>query len=230
MLFAYAGELATEEDAARFVAENGIQTGICFGPVMVDGGVNVCPAYYGIGDYGGELARCAIGQVDELHYLVTAVDYYYSVSELADELITRGVRAAYNIDGGQSSAIIFRNQQINPSVFGAERAQSDCIFFATALIFAFATSGRIASSRDISAGVIAWIASKFDERSSSHHSTPPPTATHLTPTLMAWRSTPAGALPITVCLSMRPSPVTIREASLAKASKFAIPSISSIPD
>lgn len=133
MLFAYAGELATEEDAARFVAENGIQTGICFGPVMVDGGVNVCPAYYGIGDYGGELARCAIGQVDELHYLVTAVDYYYSVSELADTLIARGVRAAYNIDGGQSSAIIFRNQQINPTIFGAERAQSDCIFFATAL-------------------------------------------------------------------------------------------------
>ena len=133
MLFAYAGELATEEDAARFVEENGIQTGICFGPVMVDEGVNVCPDFYYIGDYLGELARCAIGQVDELHYLVTTADYYYTVSDLADELIARGVRSAYNIDGGQSSAIIFQNQQINPTIFGAERAQSDCIFFATAM-------------------------------------------------------------------------------------------------
>ena len=133
MLFAYADELTTEEAVEQFVRENDIWTGISFGPVMVDDGANVCPAYYGIGDYAGELARCAIGQVDELHYLITAVDYYFSVSDLADELIARGVRAAYNIDGGQSSAIIFQNQQINPSVFGAERAQSDCIFFATAM-------------------------------------------------------------------------------------------------
>jgi len=133
MLFAYADELLTEEAVEEFVRENDIWTGFSFGPVMVDEGVNVCPAYYSIGDYAGELARCAIGQVDELHYLITAADYYYTVSDLADELIERGVRSAYNIDGGQSSAIIFQAQQINHNIFGSERAQSDCIFFATAM-------------------------------------------------------------------------------------------------
>ena len=133
MLFARGGELATPEAVEQFVKENDIWTGLSFGPVMVENGENVCPDYYAIGDYIGELARCSIAQVDELHYMVAATDYYFSVSELADLLIQRGAQSAYNIDGGQSSAIILLGEQRNQTVFGAERAQSDCLFFASAL-------------------------------------------------------------------------------------------------
>lgn len=133
MLFARGDELATPEAVEQFVKDNDIRTGISFGPIMVEKGVNVCPAYYAIGDYVGELARCSFAQVDELHYMITATDYYFSVSDLADLLIERGVQSAYNIDGGQSSAIILLGEQRNQTVFGAERAQSDCLFFASAL-------------------------------------------------------------------------------------------------
>ena len=133
MLFARGDELATPEAVEQFVKDNDIWTGISFGPVMVENGVNVCPDYYAIGDYIGELARCSFAQVDELHYMITATDYYFSVSDLADLLIERGVQSAYNIDGGQSSAIILMGEQRNQTVFGAERAQSDCLFFASAL-------------------------------------------------------------------------------------------------
>ena len=133
MVFAYAGKLTDQAAVEAFVAEHELWSGISFGPVMVDGGVNVCPPTYPIGDYLGELARCALGQVDELHYLVTTTDYFFSVTDLADVLIGRGVQAAYNIDGGQSSAIILMGEQRNPNIFHDERAQSDCIFFASAL-------------------------------------------------------------------------------------------------
>ncbi|MBE6968830.1 MAG: phosphodiester glycosidase family protein [Ruminococcaceae bacterium] len=133
MLFAYAGELTTPEAVEQFVKDNDIRTGFSFGPVMVDEGVNVCPDYYAVGDYLGELARCCFAQLGELHYLIATADYYYSIPAMADLLIERGARWAYNLDGGQSSAIILRGEQLNPSIFGTERAQSDCIFFATAL-------------------------------------------------------------------------------------------------
>lgn len=133
MLFAYAGELSTGEAVEQFVAENDIWTGFSFGPVMVDEGVNVCPTYYAVGDYWGELARCAFAQLGELHYMIATADYFFSVTDLADLLIERGAQAAYNLDGGQSSAIILMGEQRNPNIFHDERAQSDCIFFATAL-------------------------------------------------------------------------------------------------
>lgn len=133
MLFAYANELTTPEAVEQFVAENDIWTGFSFGPVMVDEGVNVCPANYFVGDYLGELARCCFAQMGQLHYLIATADYFFSIPAMADLLIERGAQSAYNLDGGQSSAIILMGEQRNPNIFHAERAQSDCIFFATAL-------------------------------------------------------------------------------------------------
>lgn len=133
MLFAYAGEITGEEQARDFVAQNDILTGVSFGPVLVDGGVNVTPERYPIGETYDPLARCVFCQLGPRHYLICAVDYYYTVDKIADLLVDKGVQKAYNMDGGQSSAIILGGVQQNRNIFGAERAQSDILYFATAV-------------------------------------------------------------------------------------------------
>ena len=133
MLFAYAGQLTTQTAAQAFVDANDVVTGISFGPAMVDGGVNVTPASYPVGEYADDLARCCIGQVGERHYLLCAADYWFTVSEMAELMVSRGTQRAYNVDGGQSSAIILLGKMCNPTFFGCERAQSDILYFATAV-------------------------------------------------------------------------------------------------
>ena len=95
--------------------------------------------------------------------------------------------------------------------------------------FAFALSGCSASDRGISSGVAAYIARKSLLRSSSHHSTPPPTAIVGTSQRVARRSTPHGALPISVWQSMRPSPVSTRSHRATMLSKRSTSSTISMP-
>ena len=40
---------------------------------------------------------------------------------------------AYNLDGGQTSEIVFQNEPVNHVDFGYERTVSDIIYFATAI-------------------------------------------------------------------------------------------------
>ncbi len=133
MLFARAGEITTQEEAQMFLEENDIVTGIAFGPIMVEDGANVTPPLYPDGCISEGYARCCLGQLGERHYLICAVDYWATVSDVADMLIARGVQRAYNVDGGQSSAIILGGEQVNPNIFGSEKPQSDILCFASAV-------------------------------------------------------------------------------------------------
>ncbi len=84
--------------------------------------------------------RTAICQYDDdLHYLICLAEgrNCYSVGvtmqTFADEIATRGVKTAYNLDGGQSGTIVIGNEVKNKIGWGRERAQSDILYFATAI-------------------------------------------------------------------------------------------------
>lgn len=140
MLFSYENQFESPEDAQRYIAENNVMFSLSFGPVMVDHGVDVTPYDYPLGEVRDTYARCAIGQLGERHYLSMTInclspDYYVYVTlrQAADSMIAHGCYNAYTLDGGQTGSIVLGGELINPVQFGAERAQSDCYYFSTAI-------------------------------------------------------------------------------------------------
>ncbi len=84
--------------------------------------------------------RAAICQFDDdLHYLLCTVDGRMDESpgittqQLADVLAQKGVRIAYNLDGGKSGTLILGNQVKNVVAYGGERKLGDILYFASAL-------------------------------------------------------------------------------------------------
>ena len=78
LFFTKAGEIKNETQAETIIEENDISFTVCFGPVMVENGVNVVPPEYFIGNPDQSLPRSCLGQVDELHYLLFGMLCVYS--------------------------------------------------------------------------------------------------------------------------------------------------------
>lgn len=139
LLFKWAGELATVEEAQKFVDENNVRFSLAFGPIMVVDGRNVVPDSYQLGEINDHYARMGLCQMGELHYLLAAANTegpYNSVvttEEFADQLIAFGAQQAYALDGGQTAAVITNDKLINRPVYGYQRQISDIIYFATAI-------------------------------------------------------------------------------------------------
>ena len=140
MLFSYRGQFSTIEEAQRFVDENDILYSWCFGPVMIDQGVDVTPDNYLWGEIWDTYARAAIGMLGERHYLTMNLNCgtgrYYNYATLrqsADAMVERGCFKAYTLDGGQTCCTIVNGELISPVQFGYERETSDIIYFATAV-------------------------------------------------------------------------------------------------
>ena len=85
--------------------------------------------------------RCSIGFVDDLHYVFAVCDGRLSDSwgmclyQMADFMISKGCKIAYNLDGGGSATMYFNGKLINrPNTNGAkdigEREISDCVYIA----------------------------------------------------------------------------------------------------
>lgn len=140
LLFAYRGDLTTEEDVRRFVEENDVIFSMAFGPVLIDNGQNVLPASYPVGEINDHYARAALAQVDDCHYLLATLnheDLYGPITGTAEKmakvLMGFGVDKAYTLDGGQTASMIVNGELINRVEFGYQRAVSDIIYFATAI-------------------------------------------------------------------------------------------------
>lgn len=139
LLFTRAGELSTVAQAQQFVDENHVRFSLAFGPILVEDGQNVVPSDYPLGEINQHYSRCALCQVDTLHYLLVAVNTLPggtgvpTSSEFADKLISYGVKKAFSLDGGQSAAIITNDTLINRPDYGYQRQLSDIIYFATAI-------------------------------------------------------------------------------------------------
>ena len=138
MLFSRAGELVGDAAVQQYIADNDVLFSLSFGPVLVDNSeVQQCDGYP-IGEMDLEYSRAGIGMTDELHYLLMTVNHTDGrprarVNEFARFMAAKGCVKAYNLDGGQTSEIVFQNEPVNHVDFGYERTVSDIIYFATAI-------------------------------------------------------------------------------------------------
>ena len=140
MLFTYENQFGSVEEAERFIRDNHVPFSLSFGPVLIDQGQDVTPYDYLFGEVREGYARCCVGQLGKLHYLMMTInceypdhDVYVTLRQAADSMIAHGCVNAYTLDGGQTGSILIGGKLINPVQFGAEREMSDIFYFATAL-------------------------------------------------------------------------------------------------
>lgn len=140
LLFSYIGQLNDEAAAQQFVDEHGIRFSIAFGPVLIDQGelVPIDENYY-LGQPADPYPRAALCQLDELHYLVVALNKENeftttaSLYSFARNLASLGVDMAYTLDGGQTATVVMNGEVLNKLATGSQRYITDIIYFATAL-------------------------------------------------------------------------------------------------
>ena len=130
----------TDELIARY-EEMGVVNSFNFGPGLVVDGKKL-ETYHAFYNSAQDRAqRCAIAQVKrgELEYLCVVCegsqqspDGGMTILEFADFVYSLGVETAYNLDGGNSSAMIFQGEKINAVENRDLRPLSDIIYFASA--------------------------------------------------------------------------------------------------
>ena len=137
--FVYRGELTDQAQAQQYVDDNNIRFSLAFGPVLIDNGEVCVPNGYIIGEINLGYSRAALGQVDELHYLLVTLNgekqyqKRHLLKTFAGHLAEMGVQKAYALDGGQTATIAMQGETINEVDYGTQRQISDIIYFATAL-------------------------------------------------------------------------------------------------
>lgn len=119
--------------------EYDIVSAIAFGPQLVRDGQALSITKHNWEPDTDE-PRTAICQFDDgLHYLICLAEGRnwrskgVPMQTFADEIAKRGVKTAYNLDGGQSGTVVFGNKLKNVVGWGSEKPQGDILFFATAL-------------------------------------------------------------------------------------------------
>ncbi|GAA1621537.1 phosphodiester glycosidase family protein [Actinoplanes couchii] len=135
-------ETATSAD--RLIAD-GVWNTLSFGPGLVDGGKAIdgidqveVDTNFGNHSIQGQQPRTGVGLIDANHLLFVVVDgrskgYSRGVTmpEFAEIFVGLGATTAYNLDGGGSSAMIFRDELVNnPLGKGQERGTSDILYVA----------------------------------------------------------------------------------------------------
>ena len=139
MIFSYAGDLTTKEQAQQFVDDNDILFSLSFGPVLIDNGVPKENLNYRIGETMQRYSRSAIGQIGEGHYLMMTIGHVYPYRECCtlkgaqDIMMLKGCINAYTLDGGQTAEVIWKDKPYSYVDWGVERTVSDIIYFATAV-------------------------------------------------------------------------------------------------
>ncbi|MDO4528623.1 MAG: phosphodiester glycosidase family protein, partial [bacterium] len=138
MLFARAGQLGDAAQIQQYMLDNDVVFSLSFGPVLVDNGeLQYCESYP-IGEIDTMYSRAGLGMLGDLHYLLMTVNHTdgrprANVNEFGRYMYEKGCIKAYNMDGGQTSEIVFNGTPVNYIDFGAERTVSDIIYFASAL-------------------------------------------------------------------------------------------------
>ena len=110
-----------------------------FGPALVKDGVLLeMDQEYGYNPHGKE-PRMAIGQIGPLYYVIVHAEGRTRDSEgvthqeLANFMFDIGCQQAFNLDGGNSSTLVFNGGYYQNKTKDNERAQSDMIYFASAI-------------------------------------------------------------------------------------------------
>lgn len=139
LLFAYRGELKSEEEAKKFIEDNNVRFSLAFGPVLLENGELKVPSEYDLGQINGTYSRAAICQWDKLHYLVVNTSqegnlwHRHKTRFFAEFIQNLGCKTAYALDGGQTTAIVMNDELVTNPDYNTQRRISDIIYFATAL-------------------------------------------------------------------------------------------------
>lgn len=132
-------EIITESavTAETLLAQGAAQI-LSFGPALVENGIISVTSEDEVGKAKTSNPRTAIGIVDDLHYLLVVSDGRTEESagltlyELAEFMQSLGAEAAYNLDGGGSSTMVFNGVVVNnPTSSGRtikERSVSDIVY------------------------------------------------------------------------------------------------------
>lgn len=140
------GNFSAYEDNESFYETEAFINGdiihtFAFGPVLVDNyKVSDSPKihmnyYHHPGELDSIYPRAAICQFDyDKHYLLCTLNYHgMNAYDFATVLQSKGVRFAYNLDGGQTATLMFHKKIINKVAYGGTRQVSDILYFATAI-------------------------------------------------------------------------------------------------
>lgn len=106
----------SDEKTAEEYVEMGALDVLAFGPLLIrDGALNEA----GLKKYGTSSAqRTAIGMVEKGHYFAMMLEGRHTnsrgagISFLAERLLEKGCTVAFNLDGGQTSTIVFMGHQL----------------------------------------------------------------------------------------------------------------------
>ena len=129
-----------DTELSEHIKKNGaddIMLSFTFGPALVVDGKAYDPAVeknYPLGESYMHSGRAAIGQLGKLHYLLcTYGNPGLHREDFPQILIEKGCITAYNLDGGQSGTLVFRNKVFNKIAYmGEQRPMSDVLYFASA--------------------------------------------------------------------------------------------------
>ncbi|CAM2076432.1 MULTISPECIES: phosphodiester glycosidase family protein [Clostridia] len=125
------------EVTANELLNEGAWQVLSFGPALIEEGEVVVGKNDEVSQAKTSNPRTAIGQVDELHYIVIVADGRTSESEglslyeLAQVMKEYNCTTAYNLDGGGSSTMYFNGEVINNPTSGGsigERSVSDIVY------------------------------------------------------------------------------------------------------
>lgn len=125
------------EVSAEELLNEGAWQVLSFGPALIEDGDIIVDENDEVSQAKTSNPRTAIGQVDELHYIVVVADGRTSESEglslyeLAQVMKEYNCTTAYNLDGGGSSTMYFNGEVINNPTSGGsieERSVSDIVY------------------------------------------------------------------------------------------------------
>ncbi len=133
-----AGKTNQKDGITALLKDHEIVNAFFFGPALVmDGEVCDIASSYGWDPFADN-PRAAIGQMGPLSYVVVTVDGRIDESAgvtlptLAAFMKQLGCTQAYNLDGGNSSALVFHNEMLSIKGNYSERSVNDIIYFASA--------------------------------------------------------------------------------------------------
>lgn len=122
---------------AQELVDQGVWQAFSFGPGLVEDGEISVSLDSEVGRARASNPRTAIGIIDDLHYVFLVSDGRtddsegLSLYELASFMQQLGVQTAYNLDGGGSSTMVFKDEIINNPTGGfgdREREVSDIVY------------------------------------------------------------------------------------------------------
>lgn len=126
----------TKEAIAAF--EGTIINSFNFGPALIIDGEKVLPVKRMEAGVTNKTQRMAVAQASPLEYVCVATEgpenegsVGLTIEELIDFMYDLGVKQAYNLDGGSSSAMILNNEKINALSTRKNRPICDMLYFAT---------------------------------------------------------------------------------------------------